>query len=48
VSLASTRSREFWLMIGCAALPGVLGAFLMLAFLGVIKVWSRWFEPTDI
>jgi hypothetical protein len=35
-------------MIGYAVLLGVRGAFIGLAFLGVIKVGSRWFEPTNL
>ena len=35
-------------MIGYAVLLGVLGALIGLAFLGVIKVGSRWFEPTNL
>jgi H+/Cl- antiporter ClcA len=45
---ASTQSREFWLMIGYAVLLGVLGAFVGLVFLGVIKVGSRWFQATNL
>ena len=35
-------------MIGYAVLLGVLGALIGLAFLGVNKVGSRWFEPTNL
>ena len=46
-SPATTQNREFWLMIGYAV-PQGLGAFAGLAFLGVIKVGTRWFQTTDL
>jgi hypothetical protein len=47
-SPTSTQNREFWVMIGYAILLGVLGAFVGLVFLGVVKLGSRWFEATNL
>jgi len=37
-----TRKREFWVLVGYAAVLGVFGAFVGLVCLGVIKFGSRW------
>ena len=37
-----TRSRDFWVLMGCAAALGVFGAFAGLVSLGVIKFGGRW------
>jgi H+/Cl- antiporter ClcA len=37
-----TQKREFWALIGCAAVLGVFGAFAGLVSLGAIKFGSRW------
>ncbi len=37
-----TQSREFWVLVGCAAALGVFGAFAGLVFLGIVKLGSGW------
>jgi len=43
-----TQRREFWVLLGYAVFLGVLGAFVGLGFLGVVKIGSRWFHVTDL
>ena len=44
----SSHRREFWMLIGYALILGVFGAFLGLAFLGIVKVGSQWFAATNL
>jgi H+/Cl- antiporter ClcA len=37
-----TQRREFWVLVGCAVALGVLGAFVALVFLEIIKLGTRW------
>lgn len=42
-----TQRREFWVLMGFAAMLGVLGAFGGLAFMGVIGVGDNWYTDTN-
>ncbi len=46
--LPGTQTREFWRLLAYAAVLGVVGAFVGLVFLGVVKVGSRWFDVTNV
>ncbi len=41
-----TQKREFWVLMGCAVVLGVFGAFAGLAFIGVIKVGGKWYTDS--
>jgi hypothetical protein len=45
-ALPVTRKREFWVLIGYAAVLGVFGAFAGLVFIGVIKFGGKWYSAT--
>ena len=38
-----TQKRDFWVLMGCAVVLGVFGAFAGLAFIGVIKAGGKWY-----
>lgn len=44
---AFTQRREFWASLAYAGALGAVGAFVALAFLGVLHLGSQWFSPTD-
>src|SRR3954447_4267181 len=44
---ALTATRGFWMLMVYALALGVLGAFVGLAFLGVIGVGNNWFTSSD-
>jgi H+/Cl- antiporter ClcA len=41
-----TQKREFWVLMTCAVVLGVFGAFAALIFLGVIKVGAKWYSDS--
>jgi H+/Cl- antiporter ClcA len=41
-----TQKREFWVLMGYAAVLGVFGALAGLVFIGVIKFGSEWYAPS--
>ena len=41
-----TQKREFWVLIGYAAVLGVFGAFAGLVFIGVIKFGGKWYSDS--
>ena len=41
-----TQKREFWVLIGCAVVLGVFGAFAGLAFIGIIKLGGKWYASS--
>jgi len=42
-----TQSRDFWVIIGCAAVLGVLGGLFGLLFMWVIDVGNNWYSYSD-
>ena len=41
-----TQKREFWVLMGCAVVLGVFGAFAGLVFIGVIKFGGKWYTDS--
>jgi len=41
-----TQKREFWVLMGYAAVLGVFGAFAGLVFIGVIKFGGKWYSDS--
>ena len=41
-----TQKREFWVLMGCAVVLGVFGAFAGLVFIGVIKFGGKWYSDS--
>ena len=41
-----TQKREFWVLMGCAVILGVFGAFAGLVFIGVIKFGGKWYTDS--
>ena len=42
-----TQKREFWVLMGCAVVLGVFGAFAGLVFVGVIDFGGKWYADSD-
>ena len=42
-----TQKREFWVLMGYAALLGVFGAFVGLVFMGVVRLGGDWYADAD-
>ncbi|HYJ60095.1 MAG TPA: hypothetical protein VE032_01355, partial [Actinomycetota bacterium] len=42
-----TQKREFWVLMGCAVVLGVFGAFAGLVFMGVITFGGKWYTDSD-
>jgi hypothetical protein len=41
-----TQKREFWVLMGCALVLGVFGAFAGLIFVGVINFGGKWYSDS--
>jgi len=41
-----TQKREFWVLMACAVVLGVFGAFAGLIFVGVIKFGGKWYSDS--
>ena len=39
-----TQKREFWVLMGCAVVLGIFGAFAGLIFVGAIKFGGKWYS----
>jgi chloride channel protein, CIC family len=42
-----TQKREFWVLMGCAVVLGVFGAFAGLVFIGAITFGGTWYSDSD-
>jgi H+/Cl- antiporter ClcA len=41
-----TQKREFWVLMACAVILGVFGAFAALIFIGLIKFGGKWYSDS--
>ena len=41
-----TQKREFWVLMGCAVVLGIFGAFVGLIFVGAIKLGGKWYSDS--
>src|SRR5215831_11454732 len=41
-----TQKRDFWVLMACAVVLGVFGAFAALIFVGVIKFGGKWYSDS--
>jgi H+/Cl- antiporter ClcA len=41
-----TQKREFWVLMACAVVLGVFGAFAALIFIGAIKLGGKWYSDS--